>query len=191
MQITMKNTDFMTRAITALKEGAREDVLTEIGEDVGKTFGQFAPYNPEGSHKHLRDDYRVDVAKNYVSVVWGYHEAPTEAYAHYQYEGVVYGPNYFIGVAQGPMKNGSAGVPVWRSPKGKGTKHRTSKHLGTPGSFEYKGKTITLGYSTPGTGDHWIEKARYTPTVFNPLRVRIMQRLKVAIGERIPGRKYI
>lgn len=190
MQITMKNTDFMTRAITALKEGAREDVLMEIGEDVGKTFGKFAPYNPEGNHVHLKDDYRVDIAKNYVSVVWGYHGAPTEAYAHYQYEGVVYEKNFFLGYAQGANKSGSAGVPVWRSYKDE-KKKRTSRHLGTPYSFQYKGQTVTLGYSTPGTGSHWIEVARDTPTVYAPLRTRIMQRLKVAIGEKIPGRKYI
>ena len=43
-------------------------------------------------------------------------------YAHYQYMGVVYAPN-FIGVEEG-------GTPGWRSPSGKGSKHPTNRELG-------------------------------------------------------------
>lgn len=54
-------------------------------------------------------------------------------YAHYQYVGEVYGPNFQV------IRNGEL---VWRSPKGKGSKHPT----GWP-----------LTYHTPGTSDHWID----------------------------------
>ena len=47
-------------------------------------------------------------------------------YAHYQYMGVVYAPN-FIGVEEG-------GTPGWRSPSGKGSKHPTGRELGKEGS---------------------------------------------------------
>lgn len=54
-------------------------------------------------------------------------------YAHYQYEGLAYGPNFLV-----VDKNGQL---VWRSRKGS-TKYPNG-HL--------------LSYKTPGTTDHWID----------------------------------
>ena len=47
-------------------------------------------------------------------------------YAHYQYMGEVYGPNY------PGLESGS--TPGWRSPSGKGSKHPTGRELGKEGS---------------------------------------------------------
>lgn len=47
-------------------------------------------------------------------------------YAHYQYMGEVYGPNY-PGLEKG-------GTPGWRSPSGKGSKHPTGREIGKEGS---------------------------------------------------------
>lgn len=49
-----------------------------------------------------------------------------EPYAHYQYMGEVYGPNY------PGLESGS--TPGWRSPSGKGSKHPTGRELGKEGS---------------------------------------------------------
>lgn len=74
------------------------------------------------------------------SVKW---ETP---YAHYQYEGVVYSPNYPL-IRQGI-------VVGWRSPAGR-KKKKTNRELGVPGSY----MGWQFGYTTPGTAHHWFEKA--------------------------------
>lgn len=82
-----------------------------------------------------------------------------QPYAHYQYQGVVYGPN-FIGWLS-PSTFG------WRSRKGM-KKHPTDRELGTPGKGVFKPMfgqqynkspiTWTFGYTTPGTHHHWLDE---------------------------------
>lgn len=93
------------------------------------------PYVPEktGGLRHSMKVYPT-------SVKW---ETP---YAHYQYTGVVYAPNY-------PIMMGST-VVKWRSPAGK-RKRKTNRELGVPG--EWNG--WKFGYSTPGTTHHWFDRA--------------------------------
>lgn len=191
MQITLENTNFMARAISELQKGVDDKTLFEIGEITGKAMGTFAPVDTG----RLKEDYKVEIFKNYVNVVWGYKGAPTEDYAHYQWQGIVFSPNY-LKIGQGANRDGTPGVVEWRSPKGKGSKHPTSRRLGTPGSIlvddGYGGlKRVDFGYTTPNTTSNWIEVARKTPTVYNLMRTKVMQKLKLAIGEKIPGRKYI
>ena len=70
------------------------------------------------------------------------HVRYTQPYAHYQYMGEIYGPN-FIGWEDGA-------TPGWRSPPGKGSKHPTGREMGKQGH-------ATL---TP----HWqIEDGQYKP----------------------------
>lgn len=62
-------------------------------------------------------------------------------YAHYQYEGIVYGPNF-------RTLNKETGELEWRSPKrGKGNKYPTTRQLGW-----------YSGYTTEGTSSHWVEE---------------------------------
>lgn len=56
-------------------------------------------------------------------------------YAHYQYEGEVYGPNI-------PIKDAEGNITGWYSPPKKNPTGRR------------------LTYHTAGTGDHWFEKAK-------------------------------
>lgn len=56
-------------------------------------------------------------------------------YAHYQYEGIVYGPNI-------PIRDAEGNITGWYSPPSK-------QPTGRP-----------LTYHTEGTGDHWFEKAK-------------------------------
>lgn len=67
----------------------------------------------------------------------------TSVYARYQYYGEVYGPNFPI------MSNGT--IIGWYSPE---KKHPTGRELGLPGYW----KGWTFGYTTLGTGHHWIDK---------------------------------
>ena len=56
-------------------------------------------------------------------------------YAHYQYTGIVYGPNI-------PIRDAGGNITGWYSPPSKNP-------TGRP-----------LTYHTAGTGDHWFEKAK-------------------------------
>lgn len=82
----------------------------------------------------------------YKSITWG-RGLP---YAHYQYEGEVYGPNIPI------IKEGT--IVGWRSIPGM-QKYPTGRELGIPG--EWMG--WKFGYTTPGTHHHWDEYFKYAP----------------------------
>lgn len=100
----------------------------------------------------------LEVTKDYVRY--------TQPYAHYQYMGEVYGPNY-------PGWEDGA-TPGWRSPAGKGSKHPTGRELGKQGhatltpKWEFDGNYIKadptkliewdFGYNTerhPNATHHW------------------------------------
>lgn len=71
-------------------------------------------------------------------------------YAHYQYEGEVYGPN--IPIWRYSKSGKTSYITGWRSRKGKVP---TGRELGRPGKW----KGWKFGYSTPGTTHHWMEAA--------------------------------
>lgn len=73
-----------------------------------------------------------------------------EPYAHYQYEGEVYGPN--IPIWRYSKSDKTSYITGWRSRKGKVP---TGRELGRPGKW----KGWKFGYSTPGTTHHWMEEA--------------------------------
>ena len=85
----------------------------------------FVPFQQGG----LRE--KVDYPKG----IYGGEIEYSSIYAHYQYMGIVYGPNY-------PIRDSDGNVIGWRSPP---VKHPTDR---------------PLTYKTPGTGSHWFEKAK-------------------------------
>lgn len=111
----------------------------------------------------------LEITKDYVRY--------TQPYAHYQYMGEIYGPNF-------PGWEDSA-TPGWRSPKGKGSKHPTGRELGKQGhatltpQWEFKDgqyhkadptKLIEwdFGYNTerhPLAAHHWDKQAMKNPAV--------------------------
>lgn len=72
---------------------------------------------------------------NFPQGVYGGEIEYNTPYAHYQYEGIVYGPNI-------PIKDAEGNITGWYSPPKK-------NQTGRP-----------LTYHTEGTGDHWFEKAK-------------------------------
>lgn len=87
-------------------------------------------YVPKGETEELRSTAYV-TAEN---IVW-----PKE-YAHYQFVGTVYGPNFRV-------VDPDTGDFVWKSPKGKGSKSPTARQLGW-----YN------GYTTENTGADWVNR---------------------------------
>lgn len=72
---------------------------------------------------------------NYPGGIYGTEIEYNTPYAHYQYEGIVYGPNI-------PIRDAGGNITGWYSPPKKNP-------TGRP-----------LTYHTAGTGDHWFEKAK-------------------------------
>ena len=72
---------------------------------------------------------------NYPQGIYGGEIEYNTPYAHYQYEGIVYGPNI-------PIRDAEGNITGWYSPPSK-------RPTGRP-----------LAYHTAGTGDHWFEKAK-------------------------------
>lgn len=72
---------------------------------------------------------------NYPQGIYGGEIEYNTPYAHYQYEGIVYGPNI-------PIRDAEGNITGWYSPPSK-------QPTGRP-----------LTYHTAGTGDHWFEKAK-------------------------------
>lgn len=72
---------------------------------------------------------------NYPHGIYGGEIEYNTPYAHYQYEGEVYGPNI-------PIRDAEGNITGWYSPP---KKHPTGRQL---------------QYHTAGTGDHWFSKAK-------------------------------
>lgn len=72
---------------------------------------------------------------NYPQGIYGGEIEYNTPYAHYQYEGIVYGPNI-------PIRDAEGNITGWYSPP---SKHPTGR---------------PLTYHTAGTGDHWFETAK-------------------------------
>lgn len=72
---------------------------------------------------------------NYPQGIYGGEIEYNTPYAHYQYEGIVYGPNY-------PIRDAEGNITGWYSPPKKNPTGRK------------------LTYHTPGTTDHFFEKAK-------------------------------
>ena len=106
------------------------DVMQEIHQMLGEQCNSFVP-KKSGELRQSMKAYPEFVR-------W---ETP---YAHYQYEGEVYGPNRPV------IKKGI--IVGWYS---KGPKYPTGRELGVPG--EWMG--WRFGYTTPGTGHHWFDAA--------------------------------
>ena len=101
-----------------------KDILASnrVKRRVGKLFAEMCePYIPEDSGALINS---VKVSSN--GVTW---KTP---YAHYQYTGIVYGPNF-------PITDGDGNIVGWYSRRGV-KKHPTGKHL---------------QYTKPLASDHW------------------------------------
>ena len=72
-------------------------------------------------------------------------------YAHYQWVGEVYGPNFV-------QFDDFGNVSGWRSPSGKGSKHPTGRRLGIDWEDPIRFPNWHFKYTTPNTGSRWDQK---------------------------------
>lgn len=132
-----------TKNIIALSKNPK--VLRQIA---GEAIKIITPYVPIESGA-LRESAHVIYHEKQIQIVWGDKKIgargnPTQDYAHYQYEGVVYGPNKPIYVNKRFIG--------WRSPKGIGTKYRKepTQYLVYTDSFARRHWTDVINRGTPG-----------------------------------------
>lgn len=103
-------------------------VLTQYHTIIGTRLNEYVPMKTGV----LRGSMNADAE----GVHW------STPYAHYQYQGEVYGINF-------PIRSEGA-IVKWRSKPGV-TKIPTGRELGIPGEWD----GWVFGYSTPGTMHHW------------------------------------
>lgn len=142
LKAPLKPTALQQKLLTLLND---KEAMREAHKILGERCNKFVPEKSGELKAHMRPYPQT--------VRW---ERP---YAHYQYEGKVYGPNY-----PGWISANQAG---WRS--GKKPKYPTGRELGVPGiallqprfGFEFNTSPILVkfGYTTPNTGHHWFDKA--------------------------------
>lgn len=129
-----------------VREGVTKIVRDEMNKFVPRRTGNLA------KHTEIYDD----------EIVW------TSPYAHYQYMGFVYGPNFLVKDRDGNPVLNENGEQIWRTPKGV-TKYPT-------------GKSIT--YHTPGTGSHWDETLMDNSNARRIMNIRITNYLKRMAREK-------
>ena len=115
-----------------------EAVLVHINTIIKDSINKFVPMKSGA----LRQS--AEVTKD--SIIWG----KGLEYAHYQYMGEVYGPNY-------PIIRGGTIVGWYSKPNM--TKHPTGRELGRPGYW----MGWKFGYTTKGTHHHWDSYFKYLP----------------------------
>lgn len=153
IQLDKFRTKKQQKLIAMLKD---KNVLKEANKIILDEINNFVPLGETGK-------LRKSAIVTHKSITWG----RNIKYARYQYGGIVYGPN-FPGAINGE--------PVWRSPKGEGSKYPTGREIGAYNGVVYlrpkwqKGEPTVdgllpykLGYTTQGTHHHWDEYFKYGP----------------------------
>lgn len=120
-----------------------DDILAVFGLEQGgrvqqtidqKVIDYCTPYVPASPDKTLEFSAQVSTEIGSGLVIWN------TPYAHYQYMGIVYGPNFLVDVE-------GDGVLEWRSPKGR-PKHPTDRKLTYDTS------------QNPMAGPYWFERMK-------------------------------
>ena len=123
-----------------------EETRRGINEILLKQINKYVPKGETGELR--RSAYATSDA-----IIW-----PQE-YAHYQFVGTVYGPNFRV-------IDEDSGELMWKAPKGEGSKYPTERHLGW-----------YAGYSEPGTGADWANEMWANERGVTNLRItKYMQR---------------
>lgn len=124
-----------------VQKGVTEIVRDAMNKFVPRATGNLA------SHTEVTDD----------EIVW------TAPYAHYQYVGEVYGPNFLVRDADGNPILDDNGKLMWRSPRGEGSKFATGR---------------SIQYHTAGTSNYWDVAMMSDANARRAMNIRITAYLK-------------
>ena len=129
-----------------------QEGVTQIVKDAMNKFVPRATGNLAGSAKVVDDE-----------VTW------TAPYAHYQYVGEVYGPNFLVRDANGNPVLDDNGKLMWRSPRGEGSKFATGR---------------SIQYHTAGTSAMWDTAMMSYANARRSMNIRITAYLKRMAREK-------
>lgn len=146
IQVSKFQTKKQQKLIAMLND---KKVLKDVNTVIKDAINEFVPMKSGA--------LRRSAIVTHKSITWG-RGLP---YAHYQYQGEVYGPNH-------PIVSGGR-IIGWYSTPGM-TKYPTGRELGVPG--EWMG--WKFGYTTSGTHHHWDEYFKYGPKMKANLEITRM-----------------
>lgn len=174
VEIKVDASNGVNRIIKGLDKSLQKDAVNLLAdmfmEEVNK-------YVPEDSGALKRGGYVLRTYSPKGKVAWfkvTYRNTKALPYVMYQYNGVVYGPNFAQFDSAGNQIPGA-----WKS--GKKPKHPNNKYpLGTKRTVTLKdGRVIHIeGYKNPNSKPGWLEYVRKTPTVWYPLRRKMLNEMK-------------
>lgn len=128
--------DKLRRGLSEKLRNPGDDAMYKIHQLLANTFRPYVPIDMEDYYgEESRPDHMVDMVE-----VTPEHIKYPGPYAHYMYEGEIYGPNI-------PLFDAEGNVIGWRSPKGK-KKHPTGRY------FDYTSPTATMHWDEAALTDH-------------------------------------
>ena len=151
-------TEFQRKYIRKVMRLKKPEVIEAATKIIAE---EITPYVPKGETGNLRK-YDIIANSKRSQIIWG----RGLDYAHYQWAGVVYAPNYPV------MRNGV--VVGWHSPAGS-KKYPTDRMLGGPGvMLDRKGNVIyEAHYTTANTTYQWDLKVRNDHSKWRNIRQKV------------------
>lgn len=173
-----KGVDKIIKGLSVCHQKGTIDLLADM------MLAEVNKYVPESSGELKKHGYILRTYAPKKSPAWfklTYRNTSKLPYVMYQYHGEVWGPNRAV-FAAGPSRNGAAGIHVgWVSPIH--PKFKTNRVLGHPTRHTIElrdGRVINItGYTINKQAQpHWVEYVRETPTIWTPLRRKMLDEVK-------------
>lgn len=188
LEIKVDASKGVNKLIKALDKATQKDSINLLAD---MFMAEVNKYVPESSGDLKRKGYVLRTYTPSKKPAWfkvTYRNTSKLPYVLYQYYGKVFGPNRAV-FSQGPTQNGGAGVHIgWVSPIH--PKQETNRVLGHPArkTIELRdGRVIHItGYTkNPNAQARWLEYVRDTPTVWTPLRRKMLYEMKEFVKQEI------
>lgn len=190
IEVKVEASQGVNKLIMKLKDKThRKAIANMLGGMLLNETNKYVPVNT-GKLKEKGYVLRTGANKNGAWITLKYRNISGLPYVMYQYNGIVYGPNKAV-FAQGPSRNGAAGVHTgWVSPIA--PKQPTNRVLGHPKrtTIELRdGRIINItGYTgNKNAQARWLEYVRTTPTVWTPLRRKMLDETKEMVKRYLNG----
>lgn len=201
VSVNFKTKGGVKRIVSKIKD---EKIQKAIAEDMAHILlDEVNKYVPVNSGKLKNAGYRIKTGTTGISAMssLSYNNSKKVPYVLYQYYGVVYGPNYATWSGKKSYKRDKYNLKHpknriqhigWTSKKGKGVKYPTNRVLGHPKQNVIhlkNGQEINItGYTKNKNAQaKWLEYVRETPTIWYPLRQKMIKYIEQFYSDKING----
>lgn len=185
VEIKVDSSKGVDRIIKGLEKCKQKEAISVIANMLVEEINKYVPER-SGTLKEKGYLLRTGTPANKPSwIKIKYRNLKSLPYVMYQYEGVVWGPNFAQFTPNGTQIPGA-----WKSaPKGK-RRPQTKYPLGTKRTVTLKdGRVVNIdGYTgNPNAHAKWVEYVRHTSTIWTPLRTEMLKKMKEFAKEGING----